>query len=100
MTPVMMMILTANDSVTYFTELQEINDMINVSDLIITGHFLRLPKERRKRECLPHGSCGFVDIHLLTISSCPLERNTLWLSVDQDGAVDLTSIFPLCENIQ
>ena len=41
-----------------------------------------------------------MDVHLLAVAGCPLEADTLWSSVNQDGTIDFSAVLPLGEHIQ
>lgn len=41
-----------------------------------------------------------MDIHLLAVSRRPLEADSLWTTVNQNGPVDLTAVFALSKDIE
>ena len=81
-------------------QFQELDDVIHVGSLLLHRSSRRLAKKRRKHKSLAYSRAPFVDIHLLTVSRRPLEADSLWTTVNQNGPVDLTAVFALGEDIE
>lgn len=91
---------TANQCFADITELQKVNDVIHVGNLLFVRNHGRLSKNGRKDKRF--SDCGrfLMYVQLLTITRRSLEADTLRPSVNENGSVDLTGVFPLCQNIQ
>lgn len=74
--------------------------MVDISQSFGTGNLSRLSKERRENKSFFDRGRGFMNIHLLTVTSGSLEGDALRLAIEKDGTFDLSEILPLSKNIQ
>lgn len=82
------------------SQLEQVNDSVNVSNLLLFRYVGRLSEQGGKDEGFTNRLRGFVDIHLADVSSGSLERSAEGSSVNLNVAVDDTVILSKSENIE
>lgn len=68
---------TSDKGIANIFQLQKSDDVVHISNLLLIRNTCRLTEKGRKDQGLLDCRCRFMNIKLLTVTSCTLEANAL-----------------------